>query len=240
MRRHLYGPAYGIPLQDLSRRWAEDHWSHTSKFGIIKGKLYMRIVSSSFVTGGLTQSEERLLLYSREDYTPYFSACAHWRDGLLMEICKCALSHVPVEQDFGGLKKVAKVVEDRINQKSYDPSSIVTLCPKCRPMRRCPECPSEYLVEMKRMEDRALRVFKRAICVTRWCELGDCGTAGNVEWAAVNGEGGGYDSIKTIGKRAISGTFESYFTEDTMPGQRLLSLNPKMEKHSDVDDPAWY
>lgn len=128
-----------------------------------------------------------------------------------------------------------------MQQRKHDPASLVTLCAKCRPMRRCVDCPSEYLVEIKRMEDRMMMGggFRRAVCVTRWACLGGAGTPGDVEWAAVNGEGK-YDSVKEVGKRAISGIFESHFTEDTMPGQRLLSLNPRNEKHSDVDDPAWY
>lgn len=132
-----------------------------------------------------------------------------------------------------------------MKQKVYDPSSIVILCENCRPMRRCPECPSEYLVEMKKMEDRSTpgAGFKRAMAVTRWVDLGDGITPNCIEWAAVNGELPPtleYDSFKKVGKRAISGIFESHLTEDTIPGQQMLSLNPKMEKHSDVDDPAWY
>ncbi len=249
MRSENYGPKFGVSVDSLARRWSEEgKWSHQTRYAIIKGHLFMRVASSTFVKGGLTPSQERLLLYSREDYTPYFSACAHWRDGLLMELCKCALAHVPVDRskEFGGLADVARRADDRMKQKVYDPSSIVTLCEKCRPMRRCPECPSEYLIEMKRMEDRATKTFKRAMMVTRWCDLGPGVTPKDIEWAAVNGEAGslaegmGYDSLKVAGTRAISGTFEAHLTEDHIPGQMMLNLNPRMEKHSDVDDPAWY
>lgn len=281
IRAQRYGPAYGLPIDSLGRRWQEDTWSHQSRFAIIKSHLFMRVSSSCFVRGGMTESETRLLLYSREDYSPYFSACAHWRDGLLMPVCKCALSHVPAEPTLGGLQAVGKKIEDRMKQKIYDPSSIVILCENCRPMRRCPECPSEYLIEMKRMEDRSVPGggFKRAMTVTRWADLGDGITPYSLEWKAVNGElpnhvrvearesvesvlrdlgegegGNGspieekevvepplvYDSFKKVGKRSISGIFESHLTEDTIPGQQMLSLNPRMEKHSDVDDPAWY
>lgn len=245
MRAKTYGPEYGLPIDNLSRRWTEEAWSHQSRFAIIKDHLFMRVTSSVFVRGGLTSSEERLLLYSREDYTPYFSACSHWRDGLLMPVCKCALSHIPKPIDLGGLQKVGKQLGDKIHSRTDDLSSIVTLCENCRPMRRCPECPSEYLIEMKRMEDRKMEGggFKRAMCVTRWADLGDGRTPYRAEWAAINGElreGQEYDSFKKVGKRAISGIFESHLTEDTIPAQPMLSLNPKMEKHSDVDDPAWY
>ena len=96
------------------------------------------------------------------------------------------------------------------------------------------------------MEDRSMPGggFKRAMCVTRWADLGDGITPYCLEWTAVNGEldgkGREYDSFQKVGKRAISGIFESHLTEDTIPGQPMLSLNPRMEKHSDVDDPAWY
>lgn len=245
MRAHAYGPNYGLPIDSLARRWTEEAWSHQSRFAIIRGHLFMRVTSSVFVRGGLTSSEERLLLYSREDYTPYFSACHHWRDGLLMPICKCALSHVPAPIDLGGLHKVGRQIGDKMKARVDDLSSIVTLCENCRPMRRCPECPSEYLIEMKRMEDKKMEGggFKRAMCVTRWADLGDGITPYCLEWAAINGELGPvreYDSFRKVGKRAISGIFESHLTEDTIPGQPMLSLNPKMEKHSDVDDPAWY
>jgi len=240
MRAHNYGPQYGIPLDSLARRWKEDHWSHQSQYAIIKGHLFMRVISSAFASGGLTPSEQRLLLYSRDDYSPYFSACAHWRDGLLMDLCKCALGHIPAPRDLGGLHAVSVKIDDRLHKRVYDPDSLVTLCEECRPMRRCPECPSEYLIELKKMEERATNSFKRAIMVTRWCDLGDGTSPASSEWAACNGEGDAYDSIKEIGKRAISGVFESHFTEDHIPGQRILSLNPKMEKHGDVDDPNWY
>lgn len=281
IRAQRYGAQYGLPVDSLGRRWQEDTWSHQSRYAIIKSHLFMRVSSSCFVRGGMTESETRLLLYSREDYSPYFSACAHWRDGLLMPVCKCALSHVPAEPNLGGLQAVGKRIEDRMKQKVYDPSSIVILCENCRPMRRCPECPSEYLIEMKRMEDRSVSGggFKRAMTVTRWADLGDGITPYSLEWKAVNGElpnhvraearksvnsvlrdlgevDGGhgspieenqveepplvYDSFKKVGKRSISGIFESHLTEDTIPGQQMLSLNPRMEKHSDVDDPAWY
>ena len=291
IRAQRYGPQYGLPIDSLGRRWQEEGWSHQSRFAIIKSHLFMRVSSSCFVKGGMTESETRLLLYSREDYSPYFSACAHWRDGLLMPVCKCALSHVPSEPTLGGFQAVGRKIEDRMKQKVYDPSSIVILCENCRPMRRCPECPSEYLIEMKRMEDRSTpgAGFKRAMTVTRWADLGDGITPYSLEWKAVNGElpnhiqvearesvesvlreldegdgGNGstveggparkeeekeeeeegkplvYDSFKKVGKRSISGIFESHLTEDTIPGQQMLSLNPRMEKHSDVDDPAWY
>lgn len=238
-RADRYGSAYGIPIDSLARRWKEDHWSHQSRYAIIKGHLFMRVISSSFASGGLVPSKQRLLLFSREDYSPYFSACDHWRDGLLMGLCKCALDHIPAPRDTGGLHAVSQKVNDRLHQRAYNPQALVTLCEQCRPIRRCPDCPSEYLIELKQMEDRETNSFKRAIMVTRWCDLGDGSSPQSPEWAACNGEGEAYDSIATIGKRAISGMFESHFTQEHIPGQRILSLNPNMERHGH-DDPSWY
>lgn len=49
----------------------------------------MRVKSQAFVAGGMTPAGKRMLLFSREDYSPYFSVCAHWQKGLLTTICKC-------------------------------------------------------------------------------------------------------------------------------------------------------
>jgi hypothetical protein len=106
-------------------------------------------------------------------------------------------------------------------------------------MRRCPECPTEYLVELKLSEDKndPLVKFKQSIVVTRWSDLGDGSSPSSPEWAAVSGEQA-YDSFALIGKRGISGIFESQ-SGVTMPGQRMLSLNPKMEKLGEKGH-RWY
>jgi hypothetical protein len=119
-------------------------------------------------------------------------------------------------------------------------------------MRRCPECPTEYLVELKLGEDKSemdpsMR-FKQIIVVTRWSDLGDgtMPTAEGGEWNSVVGqfEGdvmagpGRYNSFEKMGKRAISGIFEAQ-SGVTLPGQRLLSLNPKNEKQGEEGD-DWY
>lgn len=234
IRAKRYGPAYGIPVESLVRRWKEDHWSHQSQFAVINGHLHMRVSSSCFAESGLTSSEMRLLLFSRDDYSPYFSVCAHWRDGMLMELCKCALCHIPKPPDSMGQK-----VKDRLHHRPYDTRLIVSLCESCRPMRRCPDCPSEYLIELKNVEDPPTNSFKRAILVTRWCDLGNGLTPTSPEWAACNGELEEYDSFGAIGRRAISGMFEAHFTKGHIPGQRILNLNPRSERHSH-DDPNWY
>lgn len=78
--------------------------------------------------------------------------------------------------------------------------------------------------------------------VTRWSDLGD-GRSPRLskEWAAINGDeaGEGYDSFEKIGKRAISGIFESAITDDTLPGQRILSMNPKGKKLGEAGN-NWY
>ena len=68
--------------------------------------------------------------------------------------------------------------------------------------------------------------------------MGPARSPGDAEWAAVVGEYDGYDSFKEIGKRAVSGVFESAFT-DTTPRQRILSANPEGLK-DDEDRGDWY
>lgn len=224
MRAHKYTPESGISLQSLGRRWkdAASGWNHVSQYYIHRNDhLLMRVVSQVHVDAGLTLAAQRLLLYSREDYTPYFSVCAHWRDGVLMKSCKCALDHIPVPR--------TDVYHSKLRPDKLP--GFVSLCGECRPIRRCPLCPTEYLVELKLVEDKdaprasALR-FKQALLVTRWSDLGDCTTPYTPEWTTINGTNKErYDSFAEIGTRAVSGIFESAMS-GSIPGQRILSMNP--------------
>lgn len=250
MRAYRFSPRYGIPVESLARRWQRDGWSHHSRFHIDKGRLLMRVVSSTFAPPNLPASSKRMLLYSRDDYWPYFSACAHWRDGELMNVCKCALEHIPKPRETAGLQGLEHKAKDTYHGRIYNPNAIATLCGKCRPMRRCPDCPSEYLVEIKLTEDRSNPKsihFRHAIVVTRWCDLGD-GSSPRLspEWAACNGlqcQARGweerYDSFKLLGKRTISGIFESAITDDTIPGQRVISMNPRGKRLGEAGN-NWY
>ncbi|TVY39808.1 hypothetical protein LSUB1_G005257 [Lachnellula subtilissima] len=229
MRAHRYGPEYGIPPESLSRRWRtrESEWSHQSRYYIDKGHLLLRIVSKSFAEPCLPPSGLRHLLYSREDYFPYFSACAHWRDGELMNNCKCALGHIPKPKET-----IAQQLRTgpQINNAIRHVNAIVSLCGKCRPMRRCPDCPTEYLIEIRFEEDKndPVNKFKQSIVVTRWSDLGDGTTPLSGEWFACDRETD-YDSFATIGRRGISGIFEAQ-SGVAIPGQRMLSLNPENTK----------
>lgn len=244
MRSYRFGPQYGISVESLSRRWQRDGWSHNSRYLISRGHLLMRVVSSTFAQPNLPPSSQRLLLYNREDYWPYFSACAHWRDGELMNVCKCALNHIPKPRETGGLQGVEHKAKDTYHGRIFNPNAITTLCGKCRPMRRCPDCPSEYLVEVKLTEDRSNPrsiYFRHAIVVTRWCDLGD-GSSPRLsrEWAACNGDDGPwYDSFRAHGKRTISGRFESMLTDDVIPGQRVISMNPSGKRLGE-EGTNWY
>ncbi|KAJ5476494.1 hypothetical protein N7475_002223 [Penicillium sp. IBT 31633x] len=239
MRAHRYGPRYGLEPQSLGRRWERDNWSHASRFHINDGRLLMRVTSQTFASPGLTPSAQRMLLYSREDYWPYFSSCAHWRDGELMPACKCALEHIPLPRSTGGLQGLEHRLKDKIAGQIFDPNALTTLCGFCRPMRRCPECPTEYLIEVKLTEDRGDGRFKQAIVVTRWSDLGDGTTPNGIEWAAINGVREDYDSFAHYAKRGIASIFEAAFTADTLPGQRVVSLNPKKKKLGEKGN-QWY
>ncbi|KAA8648684.1 hypothetical protein EYZ11_008788 [Aspergillus tanneri] len=244
LRAHRFGSLrYGLSVDSLARRWRRDGWSHHSRYLIHHGHLLMRVVSSCFAPPDLPPSSKRLLLYSREDYWPYFSVCAHWRDGELMTICKCALGHVPVPRDTSALQGLEHRGRDVVAGRVYNPNALATLCGRCRPMRRCPQCPSEYLVEVKLTEDRSdprSPHFRHAIVVTRWCDLGDGSSPRmSIEWAACNGLSDEYDSFAQLGKRSLSGIFESAMADDIMPGQRLLSMNPKGKKLGE-EGTGWY
>ena len=83
--------------------------------------------------------------------------------------------------------------------------------------------------------------FRHAVVVTRWSDLGDGrGDPWVAEWGACNGmeEGEGYDSFGRVGKRAISGCFESQYGV-AMPGQKMLSLNPRGTKRGE-EGHGWY
>ncbi|KAL9617512.1 MAG: hypothetical protein Q9160_007723 [Pyrenula sp. 1 TL-2023] len=260
-RAHRFTPSHGIPESTLSRRWKDrdSGWSHSTRYLVTHTgnpssppsphqsppppHFLMRVVSQRFAPPGLPPSGMRHLLYSSmDDFMPHFSVCAHWRDGLLTNLCKCALSHIPTPAR--GLEQQLK------SHLTHRPHLLVTLCGDCQPMRRCPKCPTEYLIEIKLVEDpdadpkdRA-GTFKQAIVVTRWSDLGDGRVPWEGEWAACNGllqqeEGMKYDSFKEIGARAISGVFESHFTAEAIPPQRILSLNPKgVEKGEEGH--GWY
>ncbi|KAI7473738.1 F-box domain protein [Hortaea werneckii] len=247
--RSEISPAHGISPDSLSRRWkhAESGWSHRTRYMIHDGRLLMRVVSQRVVPPAResTKTVERHLLYEMQEFTPYFSVCAHWRDGEMMDLCKCALSHVPSppQSYIQQLKKAPK-----IDKSLAHPNFIVRGCDWCRPARRCPECSTEYLVEIQMIEDAKdpARPFKHSIVVTRWSDLGDGSSPHtSAEWASMNGvdvadhEGGHeYESFSHVGRRAVSGIFESRLS-GSIPGQRLLSLNPKNEKKGE-EGHGWY
>lgn len=247
LRATKHDPSYGIDYEKLSRRWKckDSGWTHRTRYLAHDGRLLMRVVSQHFAppANELTETAERHILYDREEYIPFFSVCAHWRDGDLMKICKCMMSHVPAPPDpyHKQLQRGFKV-----SKTAAKPDFIVRGCDECRPARRCPECPTEYLVEVQMIEDTTdkVRPFKHAIVVTRWSDLGDGSSPyTSPEWTAINGqtaglEGKAYDSFTTIGRRAVGGVFESAVS-GAIPGQRLISLNPKNKKMGE-DGHGWY
>ena len=147
LRAHHHSPDHGITTGSLSRRYKdrEGTWSHLTRYAVVKGHLLMRVVSHTFARANLPPAGLRNLLYSREDFVPYFSVCSHWRDGNLMPSVKCALSHIPKPIEGGGVDRVRKEVQARLIKVG----PIVTLCEDCQPMRRCPECPTEYLIQIR-------------------------------------------------------------------------------------------
>ncbi|ESZ97868.1 hypothetical protein SBOR_1744 [Sclerotinia borealis F-4128] len=246
LRSNRYSQNHGVSVDSISKRWKDPQlgaqgtgtWSHQSRYYINKGHLLLRVISQCFPEPDLPISAQRNLLYSREDYFPYFSVCAHWRDGDLMDVCKCALGHIPKRRE--AISSQLKSGPNAILSLASHRNQMTSQCSVCQPMRRCPRCPTEYLVELKFAEDQMDQVnrFKQAMTVTRWSDLGNGTSPLSPEWAAMNGEFEGYDSFDTVKGRAISGTFESQFGI-TLPGQRILSLNPRKQMKGE-DGHDWY
>lgn len=227
LRGQKHTSIHGIEVDSLSRRWKckDSQWSHRTRYMVHDGRLLMRVVSQTYAHphAESTETKERHLLYDREEYIPFFSVCAHWRDGDLMRLCKCSLSHVPSPpvSYISQLKKAPQISRSLAN-----PCFIVRGCDDCRPARRCPECPTEYLIEIQMVEDKTdpVRRFKHAIVVTRWSDLGDGSSPyTSPEWAAISGidsgtKGEAYESFTHVGRRAVSGIFESRIS-GSIPGK---------------------
>lgn len=239
LRSAKHSPSHGISHEKLSRKWKckDSTWSHRTRYHVHDNHLFVRTVSQTIAPPKLTETAERHLLYDREEYTPYFSVCPHWRDGELMRLVKCALSHVPSPPV--SVRKQLKQAP-KISMAARRPNFIVHGCDECGPMRRCPECPSEYLIEIRMIEEPNDPVFrfKHAIVITRWCDLGDGSSpVASPEWASLKGLET-YHSFELVGRRAVSGIFESDVSR-TIPGQRMLSLNPKKERKGEEGN-KWY
>ncbi|KAF2822009.1 hypothetical protein CC86DRAFT_410402 [Ophiobolus disseminans] len=242
-RSWAFGPEFGISHQTLARRWKDPYskWRHESMYHVgDNGHVMMRVQSQHYVEGGMTPAAKRMLLFSRGDFTPYFSVCSHWKNGILTSIPKCALDHIPFDSLSDPFHAVTQLKDKYAGKK---PVGMVNLCSRCRPMRRCPECPTEYLFELRTVEDKTVKNssherFKQALNVTRWSDLGPGRSPDDKEWAAIAGMNEDFDSFLEIGRRAVSGVFESAFT-DTVPGQRILSMNPGKVKADEIGG-DWY
>lgn len=244
LRAHRYGLAYGIPADRMAREWTKSgldggqpRWRHSTRYTVDAktGHLLLCVRSHTFAAPHLPPAGMRHLLYEREEYTPYFSVCAHWADGELMAVCKCALLHVPDPQPRSVAEQIKKgphALAHNLVHTHKDGDS-ARECSFCQPARRCPKCPSEYVVKITMVEDRNARdphaLFRFALVVTRYVDLGDGSGPGlSPEWDAANGIFDGYDSIAMVGRRSIMGTFES-IANGSVPGMpRMISMNPKM------------
>lgn len=246
LRAHRFGQAYGVPADRMAREWTQNgsldgsgppRWRHSTRYLVdaTTRHLLLRVRSHTFATPHLPPAGMRQVLYERAEYTPYFSVCAHWADGELLAVCKCALGHVPEVRPRGVAAQLQRgphaLAHDLVHtQKAGDGARE---CSFCQPARRCPKCPSEYLVKITMVEDRNARdphaLFRFALVVTRYVDLGDgSGPGRSPEWDAAIGKFDGYDSIAMVGKRSIMGTFES-IANGAVPGMPLLkNMNPKM------------
>ena len=237
MRAQRYGSQHGIPLTALCKRWdcRDSEWKHRSKVTAWKGHLILRMTSSSFVKAEMTPSEQRLLLFSRMDYAPYFSCCAHWAEGDLIRLVKCTLSHTPIPRQGirSQMREGPTIKYERLRTPDYMPR----MCDDCKPMRRCPQCPTEYLCELKLEEDKTKRGidrFRHALVVTRWSDLGDGTSPSTLEWASCLGERE-FDSFDAIKGLSLCSAFEAA-TSNFTPTQRLMSLGAISERKGSRGD----
>ena len=250
VRAALFGPSYGIGVGAIGRRWRDpsSEWSHETRYHVHRGHLLLRVRSQVWIRHGLTPSDMRLLLFDRDEYTPYFSVCAHWRDGELTQLCKCVLSHVPKPPPSTAQKiksapgAALKGPPSRIQPGAASNAHLVaSQCGFCTPGRRCPECPSEYVAKIVRAEDKndPVERFKFMLVVIRWCDLGDgSGPLDSPEWASIHGFMEGYPSLEKVANRALMGIFEGA-TTGVPPGNRLQNMNPKNVKKGEEGN-DWY
>lgn len=149
-----------------------------------------------------------------------------------MKICKCTLTHIP---------QAPERVRDQLrsgrgpDMSARNRNFSISQCEDCRDIRRCPQCPTEYLVQIKMVESSlptGRPTFKHAITVTRWSDLGN-GSAPILsrEWASCAGYDvlagmEKFDSFKEAGKRLLNGTFEAE-TNNHLFLKRVVSLDPR-------------
>ena len=259
MRRERRGAAYGVPVERLTKRWAHGAWEHSPRVLVLKGRLVRRVSSQAFATPNLTASGKRLLLFSRDEYEPYWSVCAHWKHGEMAAVAKCALDHVPAGAREAGLLRLETRIKTELEgikgRHVAGGGSWASQCGECKPLRRCTECPTEYLVEVKLVEDRdqsktrlkaaaplgTTSLFKHALVVTRWSDLGEGKSPFEPEWAACAGTNEEpFDSFRVMHGRSLAAVFESAITEDKVPGQRILSLNPRGRRRTGDNEDSWY
>lgn len=164
-RAARHTPAHGIPTSALTKKWtSESGWKHTTRALLVDTHLVLRASSLSWVEAYMSASELRVVVDER--YHERFSHCKHISNSL-DKYAKCAVSHI---------------------RPGYQ---VTAQCAACRPLRRCNQCPSEYLIEIKLVEDRQgprsplLPAFRHALSVTRWSDLG-AGTSphASLEWRA--------------------------------------------------------
>lgn len=163
-----------------------------------------------------------------------------------MKVVKCTLSHIPEAPE-----RIRDQLKDGRGPSltARNRNFAVSQCEDCRDIRRCPQCPTEYLIQIKMVEATSATTgrptFKHAIQVTRWSDLGD-GSAPvlSKEWASCCGydemtEGmEKYDSFKEAGKRTLNGIFESE-TNNHLFLRRVVSLDPRRGNFKPPNQDEW-
>ncbi len=169
IRAKRLGPRFGITLDKLqtmawgycapldmpptSTTWGCNGWWHSWSYAIVDGKFLVRFDSAMYVDvdTSMDSFDSRKGGGLRAERT--ISKCKHLRGGL-DEVCKCAVSHI---------------------ESGFQPTFP---CDKCRPMRNCYKCATEYLVRVELSGDATHHI----LTVSRWSDLGDGLDPMSKEW----------------------------------------------------------
>lgn len=204
-------------------------WRHRTQLRTHHGHVLLRVSSTHVLPQRLlSTSEINRLLITRSNYEPYFSTCQHWHTagpvGPLLSLAKCAIGHAQAphikdsKNDGNNVDKrgkARKTVIPTADSKGVPltgvGSKVTSQCAECRPLRRCEDCGTEYLIQLRVQQDKtrrkssaasagsngaaaspaaALPKFRPYLSVTRYSDLGPCVRPDEAQWRSVAGDDG--------------------------------------------------
>jgi len=146
-----WGHCYRLDASPTSTMLGYDGWSHSWSYAIVDGKFLIRFDSARYVDMNTDIYDFHSGEGGRLRIERTITRCRHLRSGL-DKVCQCAVSHI---------------------QPDVQPT---LPCDKCRPLRICYACATEYLVRVERSGDA------HVLTVSRWSDLGDGLDPTSQEW----------------------------------------------------------